>query len=74
MAGSFGYEAEHYRISMAMAETALLPAVRSADAQTIIAATGTSCRTQIIDATRRSAVHPVSVLCGALDKTTTSVR
>ena len=74
MAGSFGYEAEHYRISMAMAETALLPAVRSADAQTIIAATGTSCRTQIIDATRRNAVHPVSVLCGALDKTTTSVR
>ena len=47
MAGSFGYEAEHVAVSLAMAERRLLPAVRSADSETIIVAAGTSCREQI---------------------------
>jgi Fe-S oxidoreductase len=70
MAGSFGYEAEHYGISMAMAEAALLPAVRAASADTLIVAGGTSCRHQIADGTRgaaaRTALHPVRVLERAL--------
>ena len=49
MAGSFGYEAEHYEISMQMAELSLLPAVRAAKADTLIVADGTSCRHQIRD-------------------------
>ena len=70
MAGSFGYEAEHYATSMAMAEAALLPAVRAAAADTIVVASGTSCRHQIADGTRgagaRTAVHPIRVLDRAL--------
>jgi FAD/FMN-containing dehydrogenase/Fe-S oxidoreductase len=70
MAGSFGYEAEHYEVSMRMAEAALLPAVRAASADTIIVADGTSCRHQIADGTRasgaREAVHCVRVLERAL--------
>ena len=62
MAGSFGYEAEHYDISMKMAELSLLPAVRKADADTLIVAGGTSCRHQIADGARRSAVHLAVVL------------
>jgi Fe-S oxidoreductase len=58
MAGSFGYEAEHFDISMTIAGLVLLPAVRSASADTIIAAPGTSCRHQIKDATGRIAHHP----------------
>jgi Fe-S oxidoreductase len=71
MAGSFGYEAAHYDVSMKMAELALLPAVRKADADTLIVADGTSCRHQIADGTRggnsREAVHVVSVLADALN-------
>jgi Fe-S oxidoreductase len=70
MAGSFGYEAEHYGISMAMAEASLLPAVRGASADILIVAGGTSCRHQIADGTRgadaRTALHPVRVLERAL--------
>jgi FAD/FMN-containing dehydrogenase/Fe-S oxidoreductase len=68
MAGSFGYEAEHYDVSMAMAEAALLPAVRAASADTLIVAGGTSCRHQIADGTRggRMPLHPVRVLEQAL--------
>ena len=68
MAGSFGYEAAHYEVSMKMAEAALLPAVRKADADTLIVADGTSCRHQIADGTRasRQAVHAIRVLAGAL--------
>ena len=66
MAGSFGYEAEHYDASRAMAELSLLPAVRAADAGTIIVAGGTSCRHQIADLASRDAVHAVRVLARAL--------
>lgn len=66
MAGSFGYEAEHYEISMQMGELTLFPAVRKASQETLIAATGTSCRHQIKDGTDRNALHPVSILLAAL--------
>ena len=62
MAGAFGYEAAHYDISMKMAEASLLPAVRAAGADTIVVADGTSCRQQIRDGARRSAVHVARVL------------
>ena len=58
MAGSFGYEKEHFDVSMKVGELVLLPAVRSAPADTIIAAPGTSCRHQIKDGTGRIAHHP----------------
>jgi FAD/FMN-containing dehydrogenase/Fe-S oxidoreductase len=66
MAGSFGYEAEHYKTSIAMAELSLLPAVRKADADTLIVADGTSCRHQIADGTNRDALHVAQVLDRAL--------
>jgi Fe-S oxidoreductase len=66
MSGVFGYEAEHYELSVAMAEHALLPAVRAAAPGTTVLATGTSCRTQIGDLTRREAVHPLEFLAGRL--------
>lgn len=66
MAGSFGYEKEHYNLSMKVGELVLFPAVRSASAQTIIAAPGTSCRHQIKDGTGRNAVHPIEILYNAL--------
>jgi Fe-S oxidoreductase len=66
MAGSFGYEAEHYDTSIAMAELSLLPAVRQADAQTLIVADGTSCRHQIADGANRHALHVAQVLDRAL--------
>jgi Fe-S oxidoreductase len=70
MAGSFGYEAAHYDVSLRMAELALLPAVRKAAPETVIVADGTSCRHQIADGTRdsgpREAVHVVRVLERAL--------
>jgi Fe-S oxidoreductase len=66
MAGAFGYAARHYDVSMRMAELSLLPAVRAADADTIVVADGTSCRHQIADGTRetgeRTAVHAMRVL------------
>jgi FAD/FMN-containing dehydrogenase/Fe-S oxidoreductase len=66
MAGSFGYEAGHYDISMKMAEAALLPKVRAAGADTIVVADGTSCRHQIADGAAREAVHVARVLARAL--------
>lgn len=66
MAGSFGYEKEHYDLSMAIGEQTLFPAVRMATEDTIIAAPGTSCRHQIADGTGRKALHPVEVLWEAL--------
>jgi len=66
MAGAFGYERDHYEISMRMAERSLLPAVRSAPKEALIVADGTSCRHQIEDGARRSAVHVASVLASAL--------
>jgi FAD/FMN-containing dehydrogenase/Fe-S oxidoreductase len=66
MAGSFGYEKEHYDLSIQLAEMSLAPAVRAASEDTIICATGTSCRDQILHTTQRKALHPVEVLAGAL--------
>lgn len=66
MAGSFGYEKEHYDISMQIGELVLFPAVRSASGTTIIAAPGTSCRQQIKDGTGRIALHPIEILYHAL--------
>jgi len=66
MAGSFGYEAEHYDMSLKMAELSLLPAVRRAGAETLIVADGTSCRQQIADGTERRALHVARVLERAL--------
>jgi Fe-S oxidoreductase len=68
MAGAFGYREATLAVSKAMGEAALLPAVRAADASTIIVADGTSCRHQIADGTRRKAVHVAQVLAGALQK------
>jgi Fe-S oxidoreductase len=65
MAGSFGYEAEHYDVSMKMAELSLLPAVRNAP-QALVVADGTSCRHQIADGARREAWHVARVLSEAL--------
>jgi Fe-S oxidoreductase len=66
MAGSFGYEAEHYDVSMKVGELVLFPAVRNASEDTIIAAPGTSCRHQIKDGTSKSAYHPAEILFDAL--------
>lgn len=66
MAGSFGFEKEHYDLSVKVGELVLLPEVRKSDRNTIIVATGTSCRHQIEDETGRNAVHPVEVLYDAL--------
>ncbi|WP_312364144.1 FAD-linked oxidase C-terminal domain-containing protein [Sphingobacterium sp.] len=68
MAGSFGYEAEHYDVSMKVAELVLLPAVRKTEADTLIAAAGTSCRHQIKDGVGRKSYHPVEILYDALLK------
>jgi len=62
MAGSFGYEAEHYEISMKMGEANLLPAVRKASPETLIVADGTSCRHQIEHGAKRDAIHVVRAL------------
>ncbi len=66
MAGSFGYEAEHVGISWQMAERRLLPAARAAVPETLIVATGVSCRQQIWQGSGRMALHPAEVLRGAL--------
>ena len=66
MAGSFGYEKEHYLLSMAMAERRLLPAVRAETPEVTIAAAGFSCRHQIRHGAGREALHPAQVLRRAL--------
>ncbi len=66
MAGSFGYEKEHYALSMQVGELVLFPAVRKAGEEMLIAAPGASCRHQILDGTGRKALHPVEVLFDAL--------
>ena len=68
MAGSFGYEIEHYDLSMEIGELVLFPTVRQQSEEVIIAAPGTSCRHQIKDGTGRKALHPVEVLWEALLK------
>ncbi len=62
MAGAFGYRADRYELSVAMGERVLAPAVRDADADAVIVATGTSCRHQISDLTGRKAMHPLQFL------------
>ncbi|OJY10516.1 MAG: FAD-binding oxidoreductase [Rhizobiales bacterium 62-47] len=69
MAGAFGYGADTYDASMQMAELSLLPAVRGAEAGTLIVADGTSCRHQIKDGANRSALHVARVLALSLDNT-----
>ena len=66
MAGSFGYEKEHYDISMKIGELVLFPVVRKQPENVIIAAAGTSCRHQIKDGTGRLALHPVDIIWNAL--------
>jgi len=66
MAGSFGYEREHFDVSMKIGELVLFPAVRGAAADVLFAAPGTSCRHQIKDGTGRTALHPVEILHAAL--------
>ena len=67
MAGSFGYEKEHYELSMKIGEMVLFPAVRNAQNDTVIVAPGTSCRHQIKDGTKKQALHPVEVMYDALN-------
>ena len=64
MAGAFGYEKEHYDVSVKIANLALVPAVNADPAATVVA-TGTSCRHQIRDLTGREALHPLEVLAGS---------
>ncbi|WP_417362806.1 FAD-binding and (Fe-S)-binding domain-containing protein [Galbibacter sp.] len=66
MAGSFGYEKEHYHVSMQMGELRLFPSIRKAADQCTIVANGTSCRHQINDGTGVGAIHPISLLKQAL--------
>ena len=66
MAGSFGYESEHYELSMQIGEERLFPAIRRSEPEVLIAANGTSCRHQIKDGTQREAQHPISILYHAL--------
>jgi Fe-S oxidoreductase len=66
MAGSFGYEKEHYNVSQQIGELVLFPAVRSLNENVLVAAPGTSCRHQIKDGTGRKAFHPVEILYEAL--------
>ena len=72
MAGAFGYGADTYQASIDMAELSLLPAVRTADAATLIVADGTSCRHQIADGTDRAALHVARVLAMSLDNARSS--
>jgi len=69
MAGSFGYEKEHFEVSQQVGNLVLFPKVNNASTDTIIAAPGTSCRHQIFDGTKREALHPVEVLYAACNTT-----
>jgi Fe-S oxidoreductase len=66
MAGAFGYEAEHYAVSLKMAEHKLAAAVRAAPPSALIVAAGASCRQQIAHVTGRTALHPAEAMRGAL--------
>ena len=67
MAGSFGYEKNHYEVSQKIGNLVLFPAIEKANKHTIIAAPGTSCRHQIKEGTERTAYHPVEILFEALN-------
>ncbi len=66
MAGSFGYEKEHYELSMAVGNLVLFPVIKKTDENIIISAPGTSCRQQIFDGTGKKAFHPAKILLDAL--------
>ena len=66
MAGSFGYEKEHYEVSMKIGALVLFPAIQKTETSVIVAAPGTSCRHQIFDGTQREALHPIEILWNAL--------
>ena len=66
MAGSFGYEKEHYDLSMTVGEDTLFPKIRNSHKKTVIIASGTSCRHQIKDGTNRASMHPISIINKAL--------
>jgi Fe-S oxidoreductase len=66
LAGSFGYEAEHYDISMALGERRLFPAVREQDEAVVIAAAGASCRQQVKHGTGKRVMHPAEILRAAI--------
>ena len=66
MAGAFGYEKEHYKISMQIAELELFPAVRNAPNDTLIVASGASCRHQILDGLGVRAFHPAEILAQSI--------
>ncbi len=68
MAGSFGFEKEHYELSMQVGELVLFPTVRKQPKEVIIAAPGTSCRHQIKDGTKRTAKHPIEILWNSIKK------
>jgi Fe-S oxidoreductase len=73
MAGSFGFEREHYELSMSIGAMRLFPAINSEPAETRIAATGVSCRQQIAHGTGRRAEHPVVLAHAALRRGLTIV-
>ena len=66
MAGAFGFEKEHYKVSMKVGELVLFTSIRKTTQETIIAASGTSCRQQIFDGTGRKAFHPIEILANAI--------
>ena len=66
MAGSFGYEKEHYEVSMQVGALVLFPHLEELDAEILVAAPGTSCRHQIHDGTQKSALHPAEIFRSAL--------
>jgi Fe-S oxidoreductase len=66
MAGAFGYEKEHYPLSLEIAELHLAPQIRDTDPDMIICASGTSCREQIAHTTGRTALHPLEIFADAL--------
>ena len=68
MAGSFGYEKEHYELSMQIGEMVLFPEVRKTDSSVTIAAPGTSCRHHIKDGTGKTAIHPIEVMYEAMSR------
>ena len=67
MAGSFGYEKEHYELSQQIGEDCLFPSLRSLDTDVLVSASGTSCRHQIRDGVNKTALHPIEVLYNALN-------
>ena len=66
MAGSFGYAREHFDVSQAIAEQRLLPAIRQRAPGTVVVASGTSCRHQVLDLAGEVAVHPAVLIAESL--------